>query len=66
MLSREGLNGLGLRYRLTAIVNVLKTASKPGRSEFWLLLRICLLGIAVLGAVGFLIRYVFAIVGLFT
>ncbi|RLI15105.1 MAG: protein translocase SEC61 complex subunit gamma [Candidatus Hecatellales archaeon] len=48
------------------MVNVLKTASKPGRSEFWLLLRICLLGIAVLGAVGFLIRYVFAIVGLFT
>jgi preprotein translocase subunit Sss1 len=57
---------LGLKYRLAAIINVLRTASKPGRSEFWLLLRICLLGIAVIGAVGFLIRYVFAIVGLFT
>lgn len=57
---------MGLKYRLAAIINVLRTASKPGRSEFWLLLRICLLGIAVIGAVGFLIRYVFAIVGLFT
>jgi len=31
-----------------------------------LLLKICLLGVAILGAIGFLIRYVFAIVGLFT
>ena len=57
---------MGLKHRLTAIANVLKTASKPGRSEFMLLLKICLLGVAILGAVGFLIRYVFAIVGLFT
>ncbi|MHC1586134.1 MAG: SecE/sec61-gamma family protein translocase subunit [Candidatus Hecatellaceae archaeon] len=57
---------MGLKSRLASSLNVLKSASKPGWSEFWLLFRVCILGIAVLGAIGFLIRYVFAIIGLFT
>jgi len=56
---------LDLKSRLASTFRVLKSASKPGWSEFWLLFRVCLLGIAILGAVGFLIRYVFAIIGFF-
>jgi len=48
---------LGLRSFLGAAARLLKLAKKPDRSELWLSVKICLLGIAVVGAVGFIIKF---------
>ena len=47
---------MGLREFLSSCARLLKRAKKPGKEEVWLLVRICALGISVVGAVGFIIR----------
>jgi len=37
---------------------MLKLAKKPGRDELWLSVKICVLGIAAIGAVGFLVKFI--------
>ena len=49
---------LGLRSFLQSCARLLKLAKKPGREELWLSIRICLLGIVAVGAVGFIIKFV--------
>jgi protein translocase SEC61 complex gamma subunit len=39
---------------------MLKLAKKPGRDELWLSVKICFLGIAVIGVVGFIIKFISA------
>ena len=45
-----------LRSFLTQAARTLKLAIKPGRSELWLSIKICILGIGVVGIVGFVIK----------
>jgi protein translocase SEC61 complex gamma subunit len=40
---------------------MLKIATKPGRSELWLSIKICLLGMAAIGMVGFVIKVISAV-----
>ncbi len=47
---------MGLRSFLTQCVRTLKLAVKPGRSELWLSIKICFLGLGVIGIVGFVIK----------
>jgi protein translocase SEC61 complex gamma subunit len=49
---------MGLRSFLQSASRMLKLAVKPGRSELWLSIKICFLGILVLGVVGFVIKLV--------
>ena len=49
---------MGLRSFLESALRLLKLAVKPGRSELWLSIKICFLGILVLGAVGFVIKLI--------
>jgi protein translocase SEC61 complex gamma subunit len=39
---------------------MLKLAKKPGRDELWLSVKICILGIALIGAIGFIIKFLSA------
>jgi protein translocase SEC61 complex gamma subunit len=39
---------------------MLKLAKKPGRDELWLSVKICVLGIVVIGVVGFIIKFISA------
>jgi len=39
-------------------VRLLRLATKPGRSELWLSVKICFLGVLVVGVVGFLIKLI--------
>ncbi|MFQ5762832.1 MAG: protein translocase SEC61 complex subunit gamma [Candidatus Bathyarchaeia archaeon] len=55
---------MGIKAWLTSSNRLLKSASKPDFEQFWLLLRVCLLGLAVLGVIGFVIRLIFSLVGL--
>jgi protein translocase SEC61 complex gamma subunit len=47
-----------LRSFLTQVARTLKLAIKPGRSELWVSIKICVLGIGVVGVVGFVIKLI--------
>jgi protein translocase SEC61 complex gamma subunit len=47
---------MGLRSFLTQCARTLKLAVKPGRSELWLSIKICFLGIGAVGLIGFVIK----------
>jgi len=51
---------LGLRSFLSSAAKLLKLAKKPSRDEIWLSVKICLLGVVAVGAVGFIIKFVSA------
>jgi len=51
---------LGLRSFFSSAAKMLKLAKKPGRDELWLSVKICFLGIAVIGVVGFIIKFISA------
>jgi len=55
---------LGLRSFLKSCSRLLRLATKPGRSELWLSIKICLLGTIAIGGVGFIIKLIsFALQG---
>ncbi len=47
---------MGLRDFLAQCARTIKLAVKPGKSELWLSVKICLLGIGAVGLVGFVIK----------
>jgi protein translocase SEC61 complex gamma subunit len=47
---------MGLRSFLSQAARTLKLAVKPGRSELWLSIKICFLGVGLIGIVGFVIK----------
>jgi protein translocase SEC61 complex gamma subunit len=54
---------MGIRSWLSQAARTLKLAVKPGRSELWLSIKISLLGIGVVGLVGFVIKLLSFAVG---
>ena len=42
---------------------LIHASSKPSREEVWLLLRISLLGIGLIGGIGFMVRILFLFLG---
>lgn len=43
---------------LRDLKRVLIIVRKPGRSEYWFLLRVCVLGMAVMGIYGFVVMMI--------
>jgi protein translocase SEC61 complex gamma subunit len=54
---------MGIRSFLSQCARTLKLAVKPGRTELWLSIKISLLGIGVVGLVGFVIKILSFAVG---
>ena len=52
---------MGLRSFFSSARRLMQLAKKPGREELWLSVKICLLGIAAVGAVGFIIKFISAL-----
>jgi protein translocase SEC61 complex gamma subunit len=52
---------MGLRSFFAQCARTLKLSIKPGRDELWLSIKICLLGMSVIGVVGFIIKLLSAI-----
>jgi len=52
---------MGLRDFLSQCARTLKLAIKPGRSELWLSIKICLIGISAIGLVGYVIKVISAV-----
>ena len=51
---------MGLRSFFQSASRLLKLATKPGRTELWLSIKICFLGIIAIGGIGYLIKIIFS------
>ncbi|MEJ2126350.1 MAG: protein translocase SEC61 complex subunit gamma [Candidatus Bathyarchaeota archaeon] len=49
---------MGLKSFFESASRLLKLATKPGRTELWLSIKICLLGIVVIGGIGYIIQLI--------
>ena len=49
---------MGFRSFLNSCGRLLRLATKPGKSELWLSIKICSLGTLVIGGIGYLIKLV--------
>ncbi|MBS7657828.1 MAG: preprotein translocase subunit SecE [Candidatus Bathyarchaeia archaeon] len=55
---------MNIRELLSSMNKLLKVTTKPTQKEVFLLIRVSLLGAALLGGIGFIIKVLFWIVGL--
>ncbi len=55
---------LNVKELLASINKLLKITTKPTQKEIFLLIKVSLLGAALIGGVGFIIKVLFWIVGL--
>jgi len=53
---------MGIRSWLTQAARTLKLATKPGKDEVWLSIKISLLGIGAVGLIGFVIRIISSLI----
>lgn len=51
---------MNLRLFIDSCTRLLKLATKPGRDELWLSIKLCFAGIFIIGLIGFVIRFVSA------
>ena len=50
---------MGLKSFFGSASRLLKLATKPGRTELWLSIKISFLGVLAIGGIGFLIKIIF-------
>ncbi len=50
---------MGLSSFVKSCARLLRLSKKPGRTELWLSIRICLLGVLLIGFIGFIIKNIF-------
>lgn len=55
---------MGIKESLHSAINTLKLARKSSREEFLLYLKLVLVGIAIVGALGFIVQFVGALLKL--
>ncbi|MEM2927269.1 MAG: protein translocase SEC61 complex subunit gamma [Candidatus Bathyarchaeia archaeon] len=55
---------MGLKTFIDSSRRLLRLSRKPGLDEFWLSVKICSIGIAIIGFVGFLIKLIGWVLGL--
>ncbi len=53
---------MGIKSWLSQAARTLKLASKPGREELWLSIKISILGIGAVGLIGFVIKLIASII----
>ncbi|RJS76695.1 protein translocase SEC61 complex subunit gamma [Candidatus Bathyarchaeota archaeon] len=54
---------LGLRSFVKSCSRLLRLARKPSGSELWLTIKICSVGIILVGMIGFIIKLLSAFIG---
>ena len=66
ILRKARLKGQTLKFGefIGSARRLLRVAAKPGRDELWLLIKVTLLGVGVVGVIGYIVRVLFWIVGL--
>ncbi len=56
---------MGVRTFMQSTRRLFHVAQKPAREEVFLLIKISVIGIAIIGGIGFIIRILFWVVGLY-
>jgi len=56
------LVGLGLGSFFKSSARLLRLAKKPGRSELWLTIKICSVGITAIGMIGYVVKILSAFI----
>ncbi len=56
---------MGVRTFMQSTRRLFHVAQKPGREEVMLLIKISALGIGIIGGIGFVVRILFWVVGLY-
>lgn len=51
---------MNARAFLESCDRLLKLATRPSRDELWLSIKLCAAGIAIIGIIGFMIRFISA------
>lgn len=66
ILKKARLKGQHLKFGefIGSARRLLRVAAKPSREELWMVLRVSLLGVGVVGVIGYIVRVLFWIVGL--
>lgn len=54
---------MGIMNFLQQSKRILRLAKKPERKEIWLTVKVCAIGIALIGAFAFVIHLIFIVVG---
>lgn len=49
---------MGLRSFFQSASRLLKLATKPGRTELWLSIKICFLGVIAIGGIAYIIKLI--------
>lgn len=49
---------MGLREFAKSVMTLFKVSSKPSREEYFLLLRVVLIGVGLIGAISFVVRFI--------
>ena len=52
----ERLSQLGVRTFLESCMRLLRLAKKPGKNELWLSIKICFIGVSLIGFIGFIVK----------
>jgi protein transport protein SEC61 subunit gamma-like protein len=55
---------MGFGSFIESTKRLIRVASKPSRTELWMLVRVSAIGIAIVGGIGFMIKVLFWFVGL--
>jgi protein translocase SEC61 complex gamma subunit len=53
---------MGLRSFLSSTRRLMKLAVKPRRDELWISIRICVLGVIVIGVLGYIIKIISSLI----
>ncbi len=53
---------MGLRSFLSSARRLMKLAKKPGKDELWVSIRICILGILVIGVIGYIVKIISSVI----
>ncbi len=56
---------MGVRTFMASTRRLIHVAQKPAREEVMLLIKISLLGVGIIGGIGFVVRILFWVVGLY-
>lgn len=49
---------MGIKSFFRSAARLIRTISKPDRNTFWLSVKICFFGVALLGGIGYIIRLI--------
>jgi len=61
-ISETSIRGRIISF-LQSTKRIIKVATKPSKKDYWLVTKICLIGMVILGAISYVIQLLFSLLG---